>query len=59
MYISHSGSLWSAFLQNKSAYEIIMLSLYAYACPPVSALDTLKCDYSAIGGHHDVIYLIS
>jgi hypothetical protein len=57
MYISHYGSFWPAFLQNKSAYETIMLSVCA--CLPVSALDTLKYDYSAIGGQHDVIYLIS
>ena len=58
-YVSHSGSFWPALLHNKSAYEIIVLSLYAYPCPPASALDILKGDYSAIGGRHDVMYLIS
>jgi hypothetical protein len=59
MNISLSGLFWPAVLQNKSGYEIIMLSVCAYSCPPLVALDTLKCDYSAFGGQHDVIYLIS
>jgi len=33
MCIPHSGSIWPAFSQNKSAYEIIMLSVCACACP--------------------------